>query len=128
VANFDLHHIHHKAADIEKAARFYTDCLGAKETGRKEEEGRGLWMIDVDLCGVRIRITTFHAASPTEQSPGLEHLSLDTDDLPGVIEQLKALGAPFTEERGEDGKMSCYATGPDGTQIYILQGHAGHKY
>ena len=123
MANFDLHHLHHKATDIEKAARFYVDCLGAKETGRKED-----WMIDVELCGVRIRITTFHAESPTEQAHGLEHISLDTDDLPGVIDALKAQGLPFKEQRDPDGKMSCYATGPDGTQIYILQGHAGHKY
>ena len=120
---FDLHHLHHKAADIEKTASWYVDCLGATESGRKGDR-----IIDVDLHGVRIRISAFHPESPTEQAYGLEHLSLDTDDLSGVIERLKSNGTPFKEERDADGKMSCYATGPDGAVIYIMQGHPGHKY
>ena len=126
MANFDLHHVHHFTADVQKTAEWYINSLGAKETGRKGDS-----RIDVDIHGVRVRITTLHPDSPVKvkQSYGLDHVAFDTDDYAGVLQQLKARGNRILDERDVDGKVQSYVEGPDGVKFVLLQGHGqGHKY
>ena len=99
---FKINHLHFKTPDPRKTAQWYVDNLGAKIVS---EVGTGFRM---DLHGIPLNVTGFLEGQNIEQFYGLEHVALDTDDLPGVVGQLKASGCRILleEERGGPGRSA----------------------
>ena len=114
---FKLNHIHLKTPDPQKTAQFYVDNLGAKIVG--EAGGNGLRL---DLHGLMMNITKIIEGQTRQQSYGIEHIAIDTDDLDSVLANLKAGGARMLEEMGTGtDRRVCFLEGPDGVQLEVLE-------
>ena len=114
---FKLNHVHLKTPDPEKTAKFYVDVLGAKIVG--QAGGNGLRL---DLHGLSLNVTKFIEAQTHEQKYGIEHIAIDTDDMPALVESLKASGAKILEETTVgNGRKVCFFEGPDGVHLEFLE-------
>ena len=52
----------------------------------------------------------------------MEHLALDADDLPGVVQKLKLSGARILEQRQlGDGRHVCFFEGPEGVRLEVME-------
>ena len=114
---FKLNHVHLKTPDPDKTAQFYVDNLGAKIVG--DIDGRGLRL---DLHGLALNVTRIIEGQTREQTYGIEHIAIDTDDMPGVIDKLTDGGARLLEETtaGDDRRV-CFFEGPEGVQLEVLE-------
>ena len=114
---FKMNHIHLKTPDPEKTAKFYVDTLGAKIVGQAGANG-----LRIDLHGLSVNITKFIEGQTREQTYGIEHIAIDTDDLDNVVESLKAGGARILEEtQVGGGRRVCFFEGPEGVQLEVLE-------
>ena len=113
---FKMDHLHFKSPDPKATTQFYVDCLGATIV---REEPNGYFL---DLHGVPMRVSGYVERQKLEQFHGLEHLAIDTDDMPGTVEQLKANGGRILEERvAGDGRKICFFEGPQGVRLEVLE-------
>ena len=114
---FKMNHIHLKTPDPKKTAQFYVDTLGAKIVGEAGTNG-----LRLDLHGLSMNVTTIVEGQAREQSYGIEHIAVDTDDMDNVLASLKAGGAELLEElQGASGRRVCFLRGPDGVQLEVLE-------
>ena len=114
---FTLNHVHLKTPDPEKTAKFYVDNLGAKIIG--QAGGNGLRL---DLHGLTLNVTKFIESQTHEQKYGIEHIAINTDDMPALVAKLKASGAKILEETTVgNGRKVCFFEGPDGVHLEFLE-------
>ena len=112
-----LNHLHIKTRDPEKTAKFYVDTFGAKILTPGPRNGYRL-----DLLGLHLNVTPFLEEQKREQSYGMEHLAIDTDELDNVVAKLKAQGIPILEETVvSGGRRVCFFAGPDGVQLEFIE-------
>jgi catechol 2,3-dioxygenase-like lactoylglutathione lyase family enzyme len=116
-----------KARDIEKAASFYTECMGASLMFRGE-------VLECKYILIRLgstRIIVFDRA-PYEKDLGLDlpagflHAVYEVDDLELEVESLRRFGSRFLMEprtvEGEFGvRKIAFFQSPDGTRIEVMQ-------
>ena len=114
---FTFNHVHLKTPDPEKTAQFYVDNLGAKIIGKAGTNG-----LRLDLHGLTLNGTKFIESQTHEQKYGMEHIAINTDDMPALVAKLKASGAKILEETtvGE-GRKVCFFEGPDGVHLEFLE-------
>jgi catechol 2,3-dioxygenase-like lactoylglutathione lyase family enzyme len=119
--SYRVNHLHIKTPDPHKTAQWYVDYLGAKVVSeRKSPSGRPI--LRLDLHGVPLNVTGYIEGQRLEQHYGLEHVAVDTDDLAGEVEKIKASGAKILEERSlPDGRRVCFFEGPDGVRLEFLE-------
>jgi catechol 2,3-dioxygenase-like lactoylglutathione lyase family enzyme len=121
VAAFKINHLHFKTPDPQKTAQWYVDNLGAKIVSEISPGGTPIGF-RVDLHGVPLNVTGFVPGQELDQFYGLEHVAIDTDDLPGTVEQLKGSGNRILEERNlPDGRKVCFFEGPEGVRLEVLE-------
>ena len=114
---FTLNHDHLKTPDPEKTAKIYVDNLGAKLIG--QAGGNGLRL---DLHGLTLNVTKFIESQTHEQKYGIEHIAINTDDMPALVAKLKASGAKILEETTVgNGRKVCFFEGPDGVHLEFLE-------
>lgn len=114
---FELNHLHLKTPDPRKTAQFYVDNLGAKIVSEIGTNGFRL-----DLHGLPMNITKFIAGQTHHQIYGMEHIAVNTDDLPATVAKLKKNGARILEETTVgSGRKVCFFEGPDGVQLEVLE-------
>ncbi len=119
--SYRVNHLHIKTPDPRKTAQWYVDYLGAKVVSeRKSPSGQPI--LRLDLHGVPLNVTGYIEGQRLEQHYGLEHVAVDTDDLAGEVEKIKASGAKILEERTlPDGRRVCFFEGPDGVRLEFLE-------
>lgn len=118
---FKINHLHLKTPDPRKTAQWYVDMLGARVVSEAGAAG-GTTGFRLDLHGIPLNVTGFVEGQKLEQHYGLEHVAIDTDDLPGVVARLKASGARILEERElRDGRRVCFFEGPEGVRLEVLE-------
>ena len=117
---FRINHLHFKTPDPRKTAQWYVDNLGAKIVSEIGESGAGLGF-RLDLHGVPLNVTTFLEGQQIEQFYGLEHVALDTDEFPDVVEQLKASGRRILLEEFRNGRNVCFFDGPEGVRLEVIE-------
>jgi lactoylglutathione lyase len=114
---FELNHVHLKTHDPKQTAQFYVDNLGATIVSEIGTRGYRL-----NLHGLTINLTTHVADQSRDQHYGMEHIALNTDDLSGAVDKLKAGGARLLEElTGRSGQRVCFLEGPDGVQLELIE-------
>ncbi len=93
------------------------DTLGAKIIGEAGANG-----LRLDLHGLTLNVTKFIESQKHEQKYGIEHIAIDTDDMPALVEKLKASGAKILEETTVgNGRKVCFFEGPDGVHLEFLE-------
>jgi catechol 2,3-dioxygenase-like lactoylglutathione lyase family enzyme len=116
-----------KASDIEKAATFYTDFMGASVKFRGEVYGCKYVLIRLGAT----RVILFDRA-PYERHlnldlpPGFLHAVYEVDDFEAKVESLRGSGVKFLMEprilEGEFGvRKIAFFEAPDGTRIEVMQ-------
>lgn len=112
-----LNHLHIKTKTPDKTAKFYVDTFGAKITSQSPNGG-----YRVDLDGLSLNITDLHPTQQREQSYGMEHIAMDTDDLDSLVAKLKAQNIGILEETVvSGGRRVCFFAGPDGVQLEFIE-------
>lgn len=142
-----VNHVNIVVSDMERSLAFYVRLLGMRVTFEAELEGD--WIAAVTgLAGVTARCVFCEppagevrfelleyrrpagAASPADtlpNTPGLRHVALEVDDLPGWHARLAAAGVRFLSGpvtvpfavAGPYRKRLCYLLDPDGTLIEL---------
>jgi catechol 2,3-dioxygenase-like lactoylglutathione lyase family enzyme len=114
---FKLNHVHLKTPDPQQTAQWYVDNLGAKIVSKTANGGFRL-----DLHGLPLNVTGFIDSQAHEQVYGIEHIAIDTDDLDGTVERLKASGTPILEQtQVGNGRRVCFFEGPQGVCLEVLE-------
>ncbi len=117
---FKINHLHVKTSDPQKTAQWYVDNLGAKIVAENRSGDRVSFRLD--LHGLGLNVTDYIEGQKLEQHYGMEHLALDTDDLPGTVEKLKTRGARILEQRQlPDGRHVCFFEGPEGVRLEVME-------
>lgn len=98
-------HIHLKAVDVEKTARWYVDVLGARITREGEFQGSKVRCLELGGCTLIVfgQLDTEKGASkPIEPSLrtrfGVDHFGLAVDDMREAVADLRAKGVAIVEE------------------------------
>jgi len=119
-----LAHIAVMTTDVERAAAFWQEMLGFKETLRLETPHSGT-IIFVSANGTQVEL--FGGGKPRETAPvekevGYPHLALDVDDVDAEYERLKKLGVEFDmpPTDAEAGIRLAFFRDPDGNPLEII--------
>ena len=114
---FKLNHLHLKSPDPKQTADWYVANLGARIVS---ETGNGGFRLD--LQGLPLNVTGKIDGQTHDQVYGIEHIAIDTDDIDGTVEQLKANGAKMLEETNVGGgRRVCFFEGPQGVCLEVLE-------
>jgi extradiol dioxygenase family protein len=116
-----------KAEDIDKAAAFYVDCMGASLMIRSEVYGCKYVLLRLGT----MRLILFDRA-PYERDlkldlpPGFLHAVYQVEDFEAQVETLRKFGVKFLMEpqtlEGEFGKRKiAFFQAPDGTRLEVMQ-------
>ncbi len=123
-----LHHIHVRAPDPRKSAKWYVDNLGCKILG--ESDNNGVLFVRVDLGGNLINVTGVPVNSkpgPGDSSVhyGLEHFGVAVDDLSALMAGLKKKGVKVFQDVtvSPSGSKMAFIEGPDNVRIELLEVH-----
>lgn len=113
-----VHHVHLFASDIEKSLAFYKNAFGGKI------------ILDENMAGARnvfMRVGTgrihFYDQAPSFSGRGsIHHFGIQTDDIDGVVEKLKAMGTPFKKSVTDIGVWKyIMVPAPDNVLIELFQ-------
>ncbi len=137
-----LTHIGICVGDLDRALRFYRDCLGFTEEHRLEIAGppvdtllrlRDAHLRAVYLTRDGVRIELLHFATPpapprrerTMNELGLTHLSFRVQELDTVLDGLRAAGERVLEDTvirfPEFESAAAFVADPDGQLIELVQ-------
>ena len=121
---FSCDHLHLRSPNPEAAAAFYVSRLGAKITGRTENQGA--LRVILDLGGLVTYIEAVAAdtvMAPPAPFVGIEHVGLRVADLAAAAAELRANGVKFLVEPREarPGVKIAFIQGPDGVRIELLE-------
>ena len=118
-------HVAVVTTDLERAAKFYTEVVGFRETARLETTHSGT-IIFVSLNGTEVEL--FGGGRPRDSKEernevGYKHICLLVDDVDVEYARLKALGVEFHMEPRDDetGLRLAFFRDPDGNPIELLQ-------
>ena len=140
-----IHHLGITVGDIERARWFFEEVLDLPLRDAGEDASSAIDRI-VGMPDVRLRYAEFDVGAgqilevlsyvspegtPLAQDvndPGSAHLALEVDDIEAAHARLVALGVhvrsePVTieDEGWWQGCVACYATGPDGFTVELIQ-------
>lgn len=116
----NVNHLHIKTADPGRTAQWFVKNLGAKISAENRSGDRVSFRLD--LHGLALNVTDFIEGQRLGQHYGMEHLALDTDDIAGEVDRLKAAGARILEERKlPDGRHVCFFEGPEGVRLEVME-------
>ena len=114
---FELNHLHLKTQDPDGVVKFYVEVLGARVTNKSAKGG-----YRVDLHGLPLNVTRPHEEQQRQQSLGMEHIAINSDEYDRVVAMLKERKVKILEETlVGDGKRACFFEGPDGVQLEFIE-------
>ena len=115
-------HTHVTCSNLQQAAEFYTNVLGAKLVADKDSNmGR---IIEVELGGTSIRISSATGADKNwANTGGLHHLGFEVDDMEEFVAKMKTNDGEFVVEpsASPNGTKMAFIKGPDGVLFEILE-------
>ncbi len=120
---FKHEHTHITTPDPDKLIEFYSKAMGAKVI--KEMESAGLRLIDIDLGGLLLRISSATGADKdwTGLRYGLHHLGLEVDNMDECMAKAKANGAEVVTEpfQPKPGVKAAFVKDPDGVLFEVIE-------
>jgi catechol 2,3-dioxygenase-like lactoylglutathione lyase family enzyme len=120
-------HTHITSPEPDKIIDFYTKVIGAKVV--KEIEGAGRKLVDVDLGGIPLRISSGTGADKDWTGPryGLHHLGLEVNNMDEFIADMKANNVEIVTEpfQAGPGVKAAFAKFPDGALYEIIEKSGG---
>ena len=128
--NYRCDHIHLKAVDVERTARWYVNTLGARITF--EGQFRGSKVYYMDLSGFNFIVFGLLQGEEGADRPieadlrtrfGVDHFGFAVEDMAAAVAELRAknvtiLEAPWSPRPG---LTICYIEGPDKVRIELSQ-------
>jgi len=127
MASFRHDHTHITTPEPDKIIEFYTRVMGAKVTREIESAGRRL--IDIDLGGVTVRISSATGADKNWKGLryGLHHLGIQVDNMDEFVANLKANGVEIVTEPFQPGPgvKAAFVKGPDGVLFELIEQSGG---
>jgi len=123
-----LDHVALVTTDVHRAARFYIEALGFRETMRLETTHSGT-IIFVGLGGCQVELFGNGKPKDPKGSPyggeqvGYKHITLLVDSVDEECARLKARGVEFFMDPTdvESGMRLAFFKDPDGNAIELLQ-------
>jgi lactoylglutathione lyase len=123
-------HIHLKAVDVEKTARWYIDALGARITF--EGQFRGSKVYYLDMGGFNFIVFGQLQGEEGDSEPigptlrtrfGTDHFGFAVDDMQQAVADLRAKGVTILEEpwSPRPGLTICYIEAPDKARIELTE-------
>ena len=116
-------HTHITSPDPDKTAEFYTKVMGAKVT--KDQESSGRRMIDLELGGIPVRISSSTGADKAWKGPrfGLHHIGLRVDSMDKFAADMKSKGAEFVVApfQARPGVKLAFIKAPDNVLFEIIE-------
>jgi len=120
-------HTHITTPEPDKIIDFYTKVIGAKVV--KEIESAGRRLVDVDLGGIPVRISSGTGADKDWTGPryGLHHLGLEVDNMDEFIAQMRANAVEIVTEpfQAGPGTRAAFIKCPDGVLYEVIEKSAG---
>jgi catechol 2,3-dioxygenase-like lactoylglutathione lyase family enzyme len=113
-----LHHVHIFASDIDRSLMFYEEVFG------------GRVILDIELAGARnVFMLIGHGRLHFyDQPPGragrgsIHHFGIQTDDIEGTVEKMKAAGIKFKKEITDLGAWKyIMVPAPDDILVELFQ-------
>jgi glyoxylase I family protein len=120
-----LDHLALVTTNAERAAAFFKDLLGFKETGRLETSHSGT-IIFISLGDTQIELFGYgdvNASRGEDKAVGFKHLALAVEDIDAEYERLKAAGVEFymVPTTVESGLRIAFFRDPDGNAFELMQ-------
>lgn len=119
----DLGHTAFACHDLDASLAFYAN-LGIRESFRLLRDDGSVMLVYLHISGDRF-LELFPGGPPpgSDQKTSFMHICLVTDDIDGLITQLKADGIPIDRElkQGLDSNMQVWVSDPDGNAIEFMQ-------
>jgi len=116
-------HTHITTPEPDKIIEFYTNVMGAKVI--KEIESAGRRLVDVDLGGIPVRISSGTGADKdwTGLRYGLHHIGLEVDNMDEFIAKMKANDVEIVTEPFQPGPgtKAAFIKCPDGALYEIIE-------
>ena len=109
-----VHHVSINVDDVGAAMDFYTGVLGlVPRTDRPDFGFGGAWL---DAGGQQIHLIE----APVPQNLG-QHLALQVDDLPAVVDELRSRGITITDPKPVGPGVQSFLNDPAGNGVEIYQ-------
>jgi catechol 2,3-dioxygenase-like lactoylglutathione lyase family enzyme len=111
--------------DVDVALDFYSK-LGINESFRLNHPDGSLFLVYLHISGDRFLEIFPNGPEPMEpfkRVQSFHHMCLVTDDIEGMVEQLRSAGAPIDREVsvGLDHNKQAWTHDPDGNPIELMQ-------
>ena len=123
MAAYKHDHTHLTSPDPDKVIEFYTQVMGARVI--KEIESAGRRMIDLDLGGIPVRVSSSTGADNAWKGLrfGLHHLGLEVSNLDEVAADLKSKGVEFVVEptQPQPGVKIALIKAPDNVLFELIE-------
>ena len=119
----DIGHAAFAAHDLDRSLQFYAK-LGIHEAFRLHRPDGSLMLVYLHVAGDRFVEVFPNGPAPDPNRRGsFMHLCLLTDDIEGMVEQLRAEGVTINREvaTGLDHNKQAWIADPDGNAIELMQ-------
>ena len=120
-------HTHITTPEPDKIIEFYTKVMGAKVI--KEIESAGRRLVDIDLGGIPVRISSGTGADKdwTGLQYGLHHIGLEVDNMDEFIAKMKANNVEIVTEPFQPNPTmkAAFIKCPDGALYEIIEKSEG---
>ena len=119
----DLGHAAFAAHDLDASLAFY-EKLGLRESFRLNHPDGSLMLVYLHIAGDRFLELFPNGPEPdAKRQQSFRHVCLVTDDLRGMVEQLRGQGVAIEIEpkEGLDFNLQAWIRDPDGNAIELMQ-------
>ena len=128
--NYKCDHIHLKAVDVEKTAKWYVDNIGARITFEGQFKGSKVYYLDVS--GFNFIVFGHLQGEEGENTPieptlrtrfGTDHFGFAVENMQETVADLKSKGVAILEGpwSPRPGLTICYIEAPDKARIELSE-------
>jgi methylmalonyl-CoA epimerase len=131
-----INHIGLATAGIEEALRVFGEGLGLEVTGEEDIPGDMTRVTFAPLGESRLEfLEPIDGEGPVQKflekrGPGIHHICLEVEDLPGMLDRLRSLGVELVDEQprpGAHGTMVAFVHPKSANGVLVELVETGHS-